>query len=58
MKSFNFSLVSILWLLNVAQAEKLDDGFTSYVPVTLGDSPKTAFNYRWRAPDKVEPENK
>ena len=58
MKTFSFSLASILLLVNVAQAEKLDDGFASYVPVTLGDSPKTAFNYRWRAPDEVEPGNK
>ena len=58
MKTFSFSLASILLLMNVAQAEKLDDGFGSYVPVTWGDSPKTAFNYRWRAPDKVELGNK
>jgi predicted peptidase len=58
MKTFIFSLASVLLLMIVAQAEKLDDGFASYVPVTLGDSSKTAFNYRWRAPDKVEPGNK
>ena len=54
MKTFSFSLASVLLLINVAQAEKLDDGLVSYVPVTWGDSRKTAFNYRWRAPDKVE----
>ena len=60
MKTFSFSLASILLLMNVAQSEKLDDGLASYVPATWGDSlvEHLAFNYRWRAPDKVELGNK
>ena len=58
MKQRNFFVVAILLLLSsptfVTAAEELD----SYVPVSWESPADVVFNYRWRAPDKVEPSKK
>ena len=58
MKTLGFSFALIVFIMNATEAKKPDDGLASYNAVTFVNSPETTFNYRWRAPDKVELGNK